>query len=145
MADDAAAPDGELTETPETGLDSSPDGTTESPDVPRPLEPDADVHADSDVDSQVDSDVAADAEDDPRDHADAVPDVTAAALKPPRSNVAVGAAFGLVAVLGLSAVAGWLGCHAYQAHQAEQQRALFVQVGKQAALNLTTIDYEHVD
>jgi len=125
MADDAAAPEGELTDTPETGFDSSPDGTTESPEAPRPPDSDVDQHH--------------------RDDPDPVPDVAVATPKPPRSNVALATALGLVVVLALAALAGWLGWGAYQAHKAEQQRALFLQVGKQAAVNLTTIDFEHVD
>ena len=34
---------------------------------------------------------------------------------------------------------------AYQAHQAQEQRKLFLQAGRQGALNLTTIDWEHAD
>ena len=52
---------------------------------------------------------------------------------------------GLVVVLALGGLVGWLGLRAYHSHQAEQQRALFLQVGKQAAINLTTIDLEHAD
>ena len=48
-------------------------------------------------------------------------------------------------VLALGGLVGWLGWRAYQSHQAEQQRALFLQVGKRAAINLTTIDFEHAD
>lgn len=48
----------------------------------------------------------------------------------------------LVAVVGLS---GWLGFGAYQAHQSEQHRQLFLQVGRQGALNLTTIDWQQSD
>jgi Mce-associated membrane protein len=34
---------------------------------------------------------------------------------------------------------------AYQSHQVQQQRALFLQVGRQGAINLTTIDFQHAD
>jgi len=61
------------------------------------------------------------------------------------SLVKLATILGLVTVLALGGLVGWVGWRAYQSHQAEQQRALFLQVGKQAALNLTTIDFEHAD
>jgi Mce-associated membrane protein len=52
---------------------------------------------------------------------------------------------GLVVVVALAGVAGWLGFRAYESHQADQQRRLFVQVGRQAAVNLATIDFHQAD
>ena len=52
---------------------------------------------------------------------------------------------GLVVVVALAGLAGWLGFRAYQSHQADEQRKLFVQVGRQGALNLTTIDFHRAD
>ncbi len=52
---------------------------------------------------------------------------------------------GLVAVMTMAALTSWLGYQAHQAHQASEQRQLFVQVGRQGALNLTTIDWQHAD
>lgn len=52
---------------------------------------------------------------------------------------------GLVVVIVLGGLCGWLGYRAYQARQAEQLRAMFVEVGRQGALNLTTLDFEHAD
>jgi len=52
---------------------------------------------------------------------------------------------GLIVVVALTALAGWLGFRGYQARQAQQQREFLVQVARQGALNLTTIDWEHVD
>jgi Mce-associated membrane protein len=48
-------------------------------------------------------------------------------------------------VASLAALTSWVGYHAYQSHQTEQQRDLFLQVGRQAALNLTTIRHTEVD
>ncbi|AGB22319.1 Uncharacterized protein conserved in bacteria (DUF2133) [Mycobacterium sp. JS623] len=48
-------------------------------------------------------------------------------------------ALALVVVLVLAGLFGWLGYRAYQNRQVEQQRDLFLQAGRQAALNLTTI------
>ena len=40
---------------------------------------------------------------------------------------------------------GWLGSARTSRAQAADERNLFLQVGRQAALNLTTIDFEHAD
>jgi Mce-associated membrane protein len=52
---------------------------------------------------------------------------------------------GVLALVALGGLAGWLGYRAYQAHLVAQQRELFVQVARQAAINLTTISYTHAD
>jgi Mce-associated membrane protein len=52
---------------------------------------------------------------------------------------------GLTIVAALIAVAGWLGWGAYQANQVTEQRAEFLQAGRQGALNLTTVDWQHAD
>ena len=64
-----------------------------------------------------------------------------AGLTPLRTALVVGLAF----VMVLSALCGWLGYRAHQSHQAQQFRAQLLQVGRQGAINFTTIDYEHVD
>jgi Mce-associated membrane protein len=48
-------------------------------------------------------------------------------------------AAGLSILLVLSGLTGWLGYRTYEAGQAQQRRALFLEVGRQGALNLTTI------
>jgi Mce-associated membrane protein len=53
--------------------------------------------------------------------------------------------FGVAMLIGLGTLAGWLGLKAHQSHQADQQRALFLQVARQGAVNLTTIDWHHAD
>jgi Mce-associated membrane protein len=85
-----------------------------------------------DYDGAVDADVG----DNPED---------VATEKKPISPVRLATALGVVVVVALTALAGWLGFRDYQAHQAQQQRALLVQVGRQGALNLTTIDWQHAD
>jgi Mce-associated membrane protein len=52
---------------------------------------------------------------------------------------------GLVIIAALTAVGGWLGYLVYQDRQAQAQRNLYVQVARQTAVNLTTIDYTEVD
>ncbi|WP_443987135.1 Mce protein, partial [Mycobacterium marinum] len=65
--------------------------------------------------------------------------------KPAPSKVRLAIVVGLAAVVAMAALASWFGFHAYQSHQADQQRKLYVQVARQGAINLTTIDWEHVD
>jgi Mce-associated membrane protein len=65
--------------------------------------------------------------------------------KSPRSPVRVAAIVGLIAVVGFAALVGWLGIRAHQSHQVDAQRNLFLQVGRQGAINLTTIDWQHAD
>jgi Mce-associated membrane protein len=48
-------------------------------------------------------------------------------------------------VVGLAALTGWLGFRTYQSQQAEAQRHLFLEVGRQGALNLTTISYTEAE
>lgn len=116
MADDAAAPEGELTE--ETSSAEPESTATEATDV-----------AQSD-----------EAEETPpkRGKHEAPPN-------PPMSHVKLATIVGLVVVVAVAGLAGWLGFRAYQSHQAEQERQLFLQVGRQGALNLTTIDHQQVD
>lgn len=52
---------------------------------------------------------------------------------------------GSVAVVGLGALAGWLGHGTHTARQLDGQRNSFLAVGKQGAVNLTTIDYTEAD
>jgi Mce-associated membrane protein len=52
---------------------------------------------------------------------------------------------GLVAGVVLAALVGWLGFRAYEAHNLDAQRTLFVQAARQGAANLMTVDYQHAD
>ncbi|OBJ68083.1 hypothetical protein [Mycobacterium sp. 1274756.6] len=52
---------------------------------------------------------------------------------------------GMILVVIAGAVAGWLGYQSYQARAKQQQRQLLLQVGRQAVLNLTTIDWQHAE
>src|ERR1700684_3934999 len=53
--------------------------------------------------------------------------------------------FGLAAVIALSGLVGWTGFRAHQSHHVQAQSSLYLQVARQGALNLTTIDWEHAD
>ncbi|MGH3634479.1 MAG: mammalian cell entry protein [Mycobacterium sp.] len=48
-------------------------------------------------------------------------------------------------VAGVGCLTGWLGYQAHQTHAQSQQRHLYLQTARQAALNLTTISYTEVD
>lgn len=66
-------------------------------------------------------------------------------LRRPMTPLRAAGVWGVVAVLILSGLAGWLGVKAHQTARAAAQREIFLQVGRQGAVNLTTIDWEHVD
>jgi Mce-associated membrane protein len=53
--------------------------------------------------------------------------------------------FGLAMVVVLAGLVGSLGFRVYQSHQAQAQRSQFLQVARQGALNLTTIDWQHAE
>jgi Mce-associated membrane protein len=53
--------------------------------------------------------------------------------------------FGLTTAVTLAGVAGWFGWRAYQTQQITQERAVFLQAGRQGAVNLTTIDWRNAD
>jgi Mce-associated membrane protein len=118
MADDDAAPTGELSEP-----------------SAEPVEPATDLVDDAAEDDG--DDVETDLEDDT--------DVEEAEATPRMSHVRLATIVGLVVVLALGGLTGWLGFRAYQSHQLDAQRKVFVQVGRQGALNLTTIDFQHAD
>jgi len=61
------------------------------------------------------------------------------------SALTVGAIALSLTVVAVAAVAGWLGWQTLQTHDDQQQRAILLQVGRQAAVNLTSIDYTTVD
>lgn len=62
-----------------------------------------------------------------------------------KSPVGLAAVVGSVALVAVTALVGWLGHRDYQSHQIKHQRELFLQIGRQGALNLTNIDWQHAD
>lgn len=52
---------------------------------------------------------------------------------------------GLVVVLALTGLVAFLGYRARQSQHADQQSTLFLQAGRQGALNLTTIDFRQAE
>jgi len=136
MAADADAPEGELSdeengEQPSTESEPSPDA--ESPTVADQSDP---------ADDAVGGKTSAVDTDDP----DAVgKDEDVEPAKRRMSPVRLATLVGLAAVVALSGVVGWLGFQTYQLRQEQEQRALFLRVGRQGAVNLTTIDWENVN
>ncbi|ULE31417.1 Mce protein [Mycobacterium sp. IDR2000157661] len=131
MADDAATPEGELSESPpeergvaaEAARDEA--ASDEAADIAEAEAPDvsgAEAASDEDADEQ-----------------------EVAAAKPPMSHVRLATIVGLVLVVALAGLTGWLGFRAYQSHQTEELHKLLLQVGRQGALNLTTISHEQAE
>lgn len=118
MADDAATPTGEVSESAaeqETGTAEAVDGT------------DANDDAAND-----------DAANDPEaDRVEATADGD--------SHLRLATIVGLALVVALAGLVGWLGFRTYESQQLESKRELFLQVGRQGALNLTTIDWENAE
>jgi Mce-associated membrane protein len=135
MADDAAAPEGELsksTATEETSSAAEPEaGGSEASDAAA-----TDEVTDGGEDSPDDATEEADSE---AAEEEAVP------AKPPMSHVKLAMIAGVALVVALAGLTGWLGFRTYQSHKTDEQHKLFLQVGRQGALNLTTIDWQHAD
>jgi len=61
------------------------------------------------------------------------------------SSVPSPVAVAVATIVALLGVGGWLGFRLHQDDQVQAQRNLYVQVARQTAINLTTIDYTEVD
>ena len=159
MADDAAAPDGELTTSRADSAGTTdrkasgavePESTaTDVPETGKP-EPAAATEAatatKADAATEADDAKADDAESGaPAEAANADEAEESAPARTPMSHVKIALIAGLVAVVALAGLTGWLGFQAYQAQQTQDLRSLYLQVGRQGALNLTTIGYENAE
>jgi Mce-associated membrane protein len=130
MADDAAAAAGELTDA------AAPSTTTTEGDDMR-------VTTESELPPDGDS---VDIEDcAPESAADDTDGAPAPPSKEPMAALRPATLTGLAVVVLLAVLVGWLGFRAYQSHQAQAQRSQFLQVARQGALNLTTIDWQRAD
>lgn len=63
----------------------------------------------------------------------------------PRATLRLGLMVAIVAILALGCLAAWWGYQTLQTRRADQQRAMFLAAGSQAARDLTTIDYTAID
>lgn len=150
MADDVAPGDGDVSKsTPETESAevSREDRETEaiaaeldSADAEPESTPVEEDKREEGVADRADGDDPDPAEGDAEDY-----DEEAAPSKPRMSHLRLAAIAGLVVVVALAGLTGWTGFRAYKAYQGEKQRELFLQVGRQGAINLTTIDWEHAE
>ena len=121
MADDAAAPGGELSES--TATDETSSAT----------EPE---EGGSEISDAVVTDVAAADEataggEEGADYDEEAAD-EAAPAKPRISYLRLATIAGLALVVALAGLTGWLGFRAYQSHQADEQRKLFLQSADRA-------------
>ena len=80
-------------------------------------------------------------ESDPDDAPEAPASLSPKTMSAPRRAILVG----LAVIAALSALVGWSGFRLFQSHQTQAQRSQFLQVARQGALNLTTIDWQHAD
>ena len=138
MADDADATDGELTESSASEEKSGAVEPESAVQEDSTAVVDKDASADEDASEAVDDSESADAEE-PTDEESAEPP------KPPMSHVRLALIAGLVVVVALAGLTGWTGYRAYKAYQGEKERQLFLQVGRQGAINLTTIDWQNAE
>lgn len=130
MGDDAAAPDGRLSEDAAEGADAPAADELEHPADEADTVDEVD---EVDETTEVPEEATADEPEKPQKQ------------RTPLTVVGWALIAGLVVVIALGAVGGWLGWTAIKDRQAQEKRNLFLQVGRQGAVNLTTIDFEHVD
>src|ERR1700759_1729417 len=105
------------------------------------MEDDMQVAMDSEVaqDDNAESDI--DVEDlEPESAADDADGEPSPPYKKPAAASWRATLFGVAIVVVLAGLVGWLGFRVYQSHQAQAQRSQLLQVARQGALNLTTID-----
>lgn len=88
-------------------------------------------HVDSEVDAEVDGELDSEAADE--------------RAVSPRVSVRTALVVGSAAVVALGGLCATFGSQAYREHKAANARALMVQVARQAATNLTTVDYTRAE
>jgi Mce-associated membrane protein len=100
---------------------------------------------DADARPMTDDDAALDDESRPTEadadaDAGADPTVDGAAIHP-SAGLRPTLTAGLMALVAVGGVAGWLGFGAYQSHSVQREHDAYLQAARQAAINLTTIGY----
>lgn len=124
----------------ETINDTEISGTGESPSASTALDDATELSSDGSANQ---TDGTNDGGDSSEDVDDELDEVNADTSTKPVHRLALG--MGLVTIVAMTALASWLGYQAHQSHQASEQRQLYLQVARQGALNLTTIDWQHAD
>jgi Mce-associated membrane protein len=115
------------------------------------LATDSEVAQDDDVEVDIDTDIDEFELESAADDAaadDTAGDAAGEPTQPSRKPTAVSrraTLFSVAMVVVLAGLVGWLGFRTYQSHQAQGPRSQFLQVARQGALNLTTIDWQHAD
>jgi Mce-associated membrane protein len=149
MADDAVPADGKLSKSTNEppGPTDTAKGSSETSHTPTEetsaaaAEPKT-ASADGETVDTGEADKLADYEE---QEADKGAEEDAPRAKPRRSPARLALVLGLIIAVALAVLVGWLGYRAYRSHQAQEQRRLFVQVGRQVALDLTTISYTEAE
>jgi Mce-associated membrane protein len=110
------------------------------------MEDDMQVATDSELAHEDDAEIDIDIEDFESESAadDAAGEATPPSRKPIAPSLRV-TLFGVAMVVVLAGLVGWLGFRAHQSQQTQAQRSQFLQVARQGALNLTTIDWQHAE
>ena len=90
-------------------------------------------------------DAATSGEDVADESADPVDVVFLHPVQPPGQVDQIALIAGLVAGVVLAGLVGWLGFRAYEAHNLDAQRNLFVQAASQGAANVLSVDYQHAE
>lgn len=136
MAADADAPDGEM-----SNADNAEQPSTE----PEPASTkDSSSVADQgdDIQNSADCEASVADSDDP---STAEESEGAKPAKQRMSPVRLATLVGLVTVIALSGVVGWLGVQDYKSRQQRELHEMFLRVARQGAINLTTIDWQNVN
>jgi Mce-associated membrane protein len=79
------------------------------------------------------------------DSIDSVEDEHKPKSRRPISSVRLAMMLGLAILLAIGGLVGWLGHRTYHSHRDFERRQQFLAVGRQAAVNLTSIDYTHAE
>jgi Mce-associated membrane protein len=157
MAANAETPDGELKKTANNGSSAVSPGPTKQGSPASPTDDEsASVAKADEVDAAAEEaeDYDVDDVDEAEDYDAAVEDEVTeddadvgevAPVKRRVSQLRLAAIAGAAIIVALAATVGWLGFRSYQSHQDEAQRQQFLQIGRQCALNLTTIDWQHAE
>ena len=124
-------------ESPESADEKSPESLTADEKSGEAAPSSETTEGETQAGEAVDTDTSVD--DDDGESEDATP------ARKLRSPVRLAMVAGSVLVVSFGALAGWFGWQMHQSQQLREQRQMLVQVGRQGALNLTTIDWEHAD